>query len=284
MTSQTVWNILHFIGINKRPQISELCNSCKQKVLNTQVPDCLGANIIRMAKCLRSNIVDLVCNNALDSKNNIAPANLPVEAGGKGNCECTHPMLQPLTSTRAEVQQVTHLNKKEKDKVLSKKDFGWENILDKMEEPRCNVADVFWSPACNINNSQTSPKGHGANLTQCKHNRNQHEKLQCDNKGQQWNQSSKKKINEQSENSWKTERPKKCQLKKTVNGIPIHSCAEDGRKNWWCNKCGPKGGWTMSHHTGENNTNFSFEKKSKKKGPKSHGEVNLGEGPARILV
>ena len=48
--------------------------------------------------------------NAWDSKNNIALTQLFIEAGGEGNREHTHPMLQLLTSVRKEVQQVTHLN------------------------------------------------------------------------------------------------------------------------------------------------------------------------------
>ena len=74
--------------------------------------------------------------------------------------------------------------------------------------------------------------------------------------------------------------PKKHQLQKTRNGILIHSRIQNGRKCWWCDKSGPKGRWTTSHCTGEHKSNFSFDKKSKKKSPKLHRQVSVGEGLA----
>ena len=88
-----------FINIEQPQQNAEFCNSHKQKVLNMQVSDCPGANIIKVAKHAVSNIVAVVCGKVLDStKNNIAPTRILIEAGGKGNNECTHSCFncQPL--------------------------------------------------------------------------------------------------------------------------------------------------------------------------------------------
>ena len=111
-----------FINI-KQPQSAKLCNSHKQKVLNVQASDCPGANIVKMTEFAQSNIVAMVQGNAWDSKNNIAPTQLLIEAGGEGNHECTHPILQLLSEVRKEVQEVTHLNNQDESKKLSGKNI-----------------------------------------------------------------------------------------------------------------------------------------------------------------
>ena len=98
-----------FINI-ERPQNAELCDSCERKVLNMQVSDCPGADIVKMTKFAQSNIVAMICRNAWDSKNDIALTRLLIQAGGEGNHKHTHPMLQLLTKVRESVQRVTHLN------------------------------------------------------------------------------------------------------------------------------------------------------------------------------
>ena len=98
-----------FINI-KQPQDAELCDSCETKALNMQVSDHPGANIVKMTEFAQSDIVAMICRNAWDSKNSIALTGLLIEAGGEGNHECTHPMLQLLTEMRKAVQQVTHLS------------------------------------------------------------------------------------------------------------------------------------------------------------------------------
>ena len=123
-----------FINI-KRPQNAELHNSCKRKVLNMQVSDHPGADIVKMTKFAQSNIVAMIRGNAWDSKNNIAPTRLLIQAGGEGNCKHTHPMLELLTKARESVQQVTHLNNREKNTESSNNNVGWEDILDQAEEP-----------------------------------------------------------------------------------------------------------------------------------------------------
>ena len=60
--------------------------------------------------------------------------------------------------------------------------------------------------------------------------------------------------------------------------MPVHSRIVDGQKHWWCEKCGPKGRWTNSHHTGQHDPNFSFNKKADNKKVKFQGQANLGEG------
>ena len=99
-----------------------------------QVSDHPGADIVKMTEFAQSNIIAMICRNAWDSKNNIAPTQLLVEAGGEGNHNHTHPMLQLLMSVQKEVQQVTHLSNQEKSKVLSKKEVGWEDILNESKE------------------------------------------------------------------------------------------------------------------------------------------------------
>ena len=85
----------------EQPQNAKLCNSCKRKVLNMQASDCPGADIDKMTEFAPSNITAMVHGNAWDSKNNIALTELLIEAGGEGNHEHTHPMLQ-LSSSRIE--------------------------------------------------------------------------------------------------------------------------------------------------------------------------------------
>ena len=100
---------------------------------------------------------------------------------------------------------------------------------------------------------------------------------------QQWTKQKKpffkKKFTKQPKTSWKNKRPKKNQLEKMVDRMPVCPCVADGRKCWWCKKCGPKRRQTNSHHAAEHDPNFSFDKKSKKNS-KSHGQVNVGEGLA----
>ena len=122
-----------FINI-ERPQNAKLCNSHKQMALNTQALDCPRADIIKMMEFSQFNIVAMIQGNTWDSENNIALTQLLTEAGGVGNHKHTHPMLQLLTDVRKEVQQVTHLNNQEKNKALSRKDVGWEDILHKAKE------------------------------------------------------------------------------------------------------------------------------------------------------
>ena len=61
-----------FINI-KRPQNAKLCDSCKRKVLSMQVSDHSGADIVKMTKFSRSNIVATIRGNAWDSKNKNVP-------------------------------------------------------------------------------------------------------------------------------------------------------------------------------------------------------------------
>ena len=61
-----------FINI-KRPQNAELHNSHKRKVLNMQVSDCPGADIVKMTEFAQSNIVAMIRGNAWDSKNKNVP-------------------------------------------------------------------------------------------------------------------------------------------------------------------------------------------------------------------
>ena len=139
---------------------------------------------------------------------------------------------------------------------------------------------MHWPPACNINDFQTPPKGCGANLTLFKNNGNQNGKSSHNNNGQQKKPFFKKKFTKQPKTSLKNERPKKNQLEKMVDGMPVCSCVVDRQKRWWCDKCGPEGRWTNSHHTAEHDLNFSFDKKSNKKNGESHGQVNIREGLA----
>ena len=44
-------------------------------------------------------------------------------------------MLQLLSEVRKEVQEVTHLDSQEKNKALSVKNVGWEDILNRAKEP-----------------------------------------------------------------------------------------------------------------------------------------------------
>ena len=111
-------------------QNAELHDSHERKVLNMQVSDHPGANIVKMTKFARSNIAAMIRGNAWDSKNNIALTRLLIQAGGEGNHECTHPMLELLTKARENVQQVTHLNNRDKNIRLSNNNVGWEDILD----------------------------------------------------------------------------------------------------------------------------------------------------------
>ena len=60
-----------FINI-KQPQNAELCNSHKRKVLNMQVSDHPGADVVKMTKFARSNIVAMICGNVWDNKNDTA--------------------------------------------------------------------------------------------------------------------------------------------------------------------------------------------------------------------
>ena len=150
-----------FVNI-EQPQNAKLHNSCKQKVLNMQALDHPGADIIKkMTEFSQSNTVAMICANAWDSENNITLAQLLIETGGKGNHECTDPMLQLLMSVRKEVQQAIHLNSQEKNKSLSRKDVRWEDILDKAEElcQSMNIeGNICWPPACDINKSCTPQK------------------------------------------------------------------------------------------------------------------------------
>ena len=104
----------------------------------------------------------MICGNAWDSKNNIALTQLLIKAGGEANNEHTRPMLQLLSVVRKEVQEVTHLNNQEKNRRLSGKNAGWEDILDRAKEPHQSMTiegNVRWPPACNDNNSAAPPKG-----------------------------------------------------------------------------------------------------------------------------
>ena len=276
-----------FIDI-ERPQNAELYDSYEHKVLNMQASSYPGADIVAMAEYARENIVAMIRGNAWDSKNNIALTRILIEAGGKDNDEYSHPMHQLLTKAREEVSQVSHLNNREKDHALSQKEVGWEDILGKAEELyRTMTVDgsVRWPPACNINDSRAPPRGYGANLTQYKFNNGKKDKKthsKNKNNGQHKKQSFKKKTENPKNGSWKNERPKKHQLERHVNGVPVYSQQRDGRKYWWCEKCehkGKKGFWTVSHHTNDHIDDFKF-KKAKNNKAKSHGQVNMGEGLA----
>jgi len=261
-----------FIDI-ERPQNAELYDSYEHKVLSMQASSYPGADIVAMAEYARENIVAMIRGNAWDSKNNIALTRILIEAGGKDNEEYSHPMHQLMTKVREEVSQVTHLNNKEKDEALAQKDVGWEDILGKAEELYRTMTvegSVRWPPACNVNDSRAPPRGYGAHLTQYKFNgksngdkgnkRNKGKGNQLKNKynGQHKKQSFKKK-NENSHNaSWKNERPKKHELEKYVKGTPVYSRTVDGRKYWWCDKCGSKGRWTTTHHTAEHDPKFKL--------------------------
>ena len=107
--------------------------------------------------------------------NNIALTRLLVKAGGEGNHECTHPMLQLLTDVRKAAQEVTHLNNRDKNDHSSKKNVRWEDILDQAEELCQSMtieANVRRPPQCNINDSSSPPKGFGTNLAQMRNNGN----------------------------------------------------------------------------------------------------------------
>ena len=165
--------LMMFINI-EQPQNAKLCNSHKQKLLNMQASDCPGANIVKMTEFAQSNTVTMVQGNAWDSKNNIALTQLLIKAGGEGNHECTHAMLQLLTEARKALQEVTHLNNQEKNKELSTNSVRWEDILDQAKELCQSMTikgNTRWPPACNINDSQTPPKGCGVFLAQFKNNR-----------------------------------------------------------------------------------------------------------------
>ena len=138
--------------------------------------------------------------------------------------------------------------------------------------------NVRWPPQCNINDSKSPPKGFGTNLAQMRHNGNRNGKSNRHGNGKHKKPFSKKKFTRQPKTSWKNERPKKSQLEKTIDGMPVYSRIVDGRKYWWCEKCGPKGRWTNSHHTGQHDPNFSFNKKADNKKAKFQGQANLGEG------
>ena len=174
--------------------------------------------------------------NAWDSENNIALTRLLIKAGGKENKEFSHPMHQLPAKVREEVQQVTHLNNKEKNEKLSEKNVGWEDILRKAEELHRNMTvkgSDRWPPQCNVNDLKALPNQHGAHLTQCKFGNNGNSengekgcsKHENENNGQHEKQSFKKKGDNSEKGSWKTERPTKsnCKLEKQVNGMQVHS-------------------------------------------------------------
>ena len=99
-----------------------------------QVSDCPETNIVNLMEFAQSNIVAMICRNAWDSKNNIALTQLLIEAGGEGNHEHTHLMLQLLTKVMEEVQLVTCLNNQEKNKQPPSNNVEWKDILDKAKE------------------------------------------------------------------------------------------------------------------------------------------------------
>ena len=170
--------------------------------------------------------------NTWDSKNNIALTRLLINAGSKENEEFSYPMHKLLTEVRKEVSQVTHLNNKEKDKALATKGVGWDDILKEAERlyrTMTVAGKVRWPPQCNIDDSKAPPQGYGAHLTQYKFGNNGNGKNQKKgysknkNNGQHKKQSFKKKGKNSKNGSWKTERPKKHQLEKHVNGVPVYS-------------------------------------------------------------
>ena len=63
----------------EQPQNAKLFDSHKRKALNVQVSDHPGADIVKMTEFAQSNIIAMICRNAWDSKNNIAPTQLLIK-------------------------------------------------------------------------------------------------------------------------------------------------------------------------------------------------------------
>ena len=135
-------------------------------------------------------------------------------------------MLQLLTRVQKEVQEATHLNNHKKNEKSSQQNLGWEDTPDQAKELHQSMTikgNTRWPPACNVNHSQTPPKGHGADLTQIRNNGNCNGKSSHNGNGHHKKPFFRKKFPKQPKASWKNEHPRKNQLEKTVDGVPVCS-------------------------------------------------------------
>ena len=85
----------------------------------------------------------------------------------------------------------------------------------------------------------------------------------------------KKGKSNDSKYAWKTTPPALSKKYGFQNGHPFYKQFINGKKYYWCAKCGDNGGWALLHGTGNHKEGFN---KKKSISNSSQGQVNIGEG------
>ena len=219
--------------------------------------------------------------NTYNNKHNAKLCRIFTEAGGLNNSEYQTPMYQLLDKVKRAVGEVSHLNNQDKLKTMSRKGVGWSDILKEAEETYKGMTierNVRWPPACNTTNLKAPATNFGANLVQTMgkgHNNSNRKGKFKRHSGKSQDSGKQKKKSNDSKFAWKTSPPKSSEKRGSINGHPVYEKNVNGKKYYWCAKCGDKGRWTLSHSTGEHTDDFN---KSKNGRSRSHGQVNIGEG------